>query len=112
MLTGKGRTKLARNLILVEAFDRGNRRALAGNGIGDARTRRHAVQQHRAGAADAMFATKMSACEIELLANEIRQAGARLCGGLDRALVDDQCNRAHAAASAIARFSTFTWICR
>ena len=66
------------NLVLVEAFDRGDLCPFAGNGIGDARARRHAVEQHRAGAADAVFAAEMRAGQIELVADEIGEIGARL----------------------------------
>ena len=56
MLAGEGRAKLCRNVVFVEAFDRDDLCPFAGHRIGDARTRRHAVEQHRACAADAVFA--------------------------------------------------------
>ena len=108
MLAGEGRAKLRRNAVLIEAFDRGDLSPFAGHRIGDARARRHAVEQHRACAADAVFAAEMRTGQIEFFADEIREVGARLGQGLHRALVHGECDHVHAAASRTARFSTFT----
>ena len=108
MLAGEGRAKLRRNVVVIEAFDRGDLGPFAGNRIGDARTRRHAVEQHRARAADAVFAAEMRTGQIEFVADEIRQIGARLGESLHRALVHGEFDHVHAAASLTARFSTLT----
>ena len=83
MLAGKGRAKLGRDLVVIEAFDGGDAGAVAGHGIGDAGARRHAVEQQRAGAANAVLAAEMGAGQIEVVAQEIGEMGARLDGGLD-----------------------------
>ena len=77
VFAGEGRTKLCRNAVLIEAFDRGDFCPFASHRIGDARTRRHAVEQHRASTADAMFAAEVRTGQVELLANEVRKIGAR-----------------------------------
>ena len=78
MLAGEGRAKLRRNAVLIEAFDRGDLSPFAGHRIGDARARRNAVEQHRACAADAVFAAEMRTGQVEFFADEIREIGARL----------------------------------
>ena len=108
MLAGEGRTKLRCHRVLVEAFDRGDLRPFAGNGIGDARARRHAVEQHGARAADAVFTAEMRTGQIEFVADEVRKVGTRFRRYLHGALVHGECDHAHAAASRTARFSTLT----
>ncbi len=112
MLAGEGRAKLDHHLVLVETLDRGDLGAFAGDGIGDAGAGRRTIEQHGAGAADAVLATEMRARQIELLAHEIRKAGARLGKSLHCAAVHVQFDHAHAAASRIARLRTVTWTWR
>ncbi len=112
MFARKGRAKLGRDLVIIEPFDRGDPRAIAGDRIGDAGTRRHVVEQQRARAAHAVLAAEMGAGQIETVAQEIGEMGARLDRSLDGARVDDERDRGHADASLIARRSTATWMCR
>ena len=62
--------------------------AVAGHRIGDAGANRHAVDQHRAGAADAVLAAEMGAGQVAALAQKIRQMGARLDAARNRLAVD------------------------
>ena len=104
MFAGKCRTQLRADVIVVEALDRGNARASAGYGIGDARTHRNAVDQHGAGAAHAMFAAEVGAGEVLRLTNEIGKMRAGLDLRIDRSAVDGEQNRGHdPLARAIAR---------
>ncbi len=108
MLARKGRPQLDDDLVFVETFDRGHLRAIAGDRIGDAGPRRHAVEQQRTGAADAMFAAEMRAREIEVIAQKVRQMRARLNGSVNLTGIDGEGDRRQAEASATARRKAVT----
>ena len=50
--------------VIFIAFDGGDFTAFAGHGEGDARARGLAVNEHRAGAADAVFAAEVRSCQV------------------------------------------------
>ena len=108
MLASEGGAERDGDFVVVEAFDGGHPGAVASDGIGDACACRHVVQQHGAGAADAVFAAEMGTGQMQSIAQEIGEVGARLDHRLDGARIDDQRNRGHARASATARRSTAT----
>ena len=95
--------QFAGNLVIIEAFDRGYIGALAGERVGDAGARRNAIDEHRAGAANAMLAAEMRPGEVQLLANEIGEMGARLDRASDLLAVHRQRDFAHCSACAAAR---------
>src|SRR4029077_9330478 len=101
VLPREGRTQFGSDFVLVEAFDGGHLSSVAAYGIGDARPRRDAIEQHRAGAAHPVFAAEMGAGQIEFVTNKIGKTGPRLCRSLDRPLVYRECNIDHAAAPRI-----------
>src|SRR4029077_4879782 len=112
--TRKGRAKLVRDLVVVQAFDRGDTRSVAGAGVGDTGADRHIIEQEGARAAYAMLAAEMSAGQVEGIAQEIRKMGPRLdrcadCASVDR---DQDLDRVHAADSLIARRSSVVPMCR
>src|SRR5439155_14039292 len=106
--------QLAHDLVVVEALDRGDARALARHRIGDAGARRFAVDQDGASAAHSVLAAEMRAGEVLPFSQEIREVHPRLDRGADVTAVDDQCQRHHDAnACANARPSAAIWIrCR
>src|SRR5580700_3227274 len=59
-----------------------------------------------------MLATQVRPRQVELVAQEIRQMGTRINRLVDRASVDGEADRRHAAASSIARRRIAIWICR
>src|SRR5258706_1851346 len=112
MLAGKGGAKLNGDFIIIQSFDGGDARSVAGDGVGDAGTRRHVVEQQRACPAHAVLAAEMGAGQIKTVAQEISEMGARLRRGLDRARVHGKRDPGHVEASAIARRSTTSSMCR
>src|SRR5580693_2479407 len=68
MMSRESRPQLARNLVLVEAFDGGDFGVFASDREGDARAYRHVVDEEGAGAADAVFAADMRAGPVVRLA--------------------------------------------
>src|SRR5580698_3087353 len=112
VFAAEGGAQFGGDLVVVEAFDRGDACAVAGRRKGDARARRHVVEQQRARAAHAVFAAEMRPRQVELVAQEIRQMGAGINRLVDRASVDGEADRRHAAASSIARRKIAIWICR
>ena len=66
-----------------QAFDGFHLRAVALHGEGQAAAHGLAVEQHRAGAAHAMFAADMAAGQRKILAKKIDQGLARLDAGRD-----------------------------
>src|SRR5262249_56009319 len=97
MLTRKRRAQLLHDRIVVEAFDRLHRNAVALNRIRDAGARRLVVDQHGACAAYPVFASEMGSRQAAMLAQEIGQMGARLDQRLDLASIHAQRNRRHDA---------------
>src|SRR4029077_15702141 len=59
--------------LIAEALDRRDLTALRLDGEQDARERRAAVQEHRAGSAGALLAGDLRARQTDLLAQELRQ---------------------------------------
>ena len=78
VLAGERRAQLDGDLVVVEPLDRGDLRARASRGIGDAGSCRHTVQQDGAGPADAVLAAEMRSREVELVADEVRKICPRL----------------------------------
>src|SRR5205085_1323834 len=108
----KGLAQLGAELI-VESLDRGDRGARAGERVGDAGAGRGAVDQHRAGAANAVLAAEMRAGEVQRVAQEVAEMRPRLDLGGNGPSVDGERNRAHGpTASSTARLSATTWIWR
>ena len=64
--------------VVVEAFDGGDVGVVASDRKGDAGAYRHAVDEQRAGAADAVLAAEMGAGQVVRLAQQIGEMGARL----------------------------------
>ena len=84
---------------------RGDLGAVAGHRIGDAGARRHAVDQHRAGAADAVLAAEMRAGQVAAARAGNRRDGcaARRCAGTGLPLTVSEIGFMRAAACRIAR---------
>jgi hypothetical protein len=107
----EGRAQFDRDLILIEALDRGDVGAAAGAGKGQARADRLAVEEKRTGPADPVLTSQMRSREVQVLAQEIGQMQARLDHGRDRAAVDAERERhrrllrSHAASGTFARRS-------
>ncbi len=108
MLAPEGRAKFCGDFIIIEAFDRGHPRSIAGDGVNDAGTSRHIVEQQRACSAHPVLAAKMGAGQIEAVTQKIGEMGARFCRRIDSAPVHDKRDHGHAEASLIARRSTVT----
>src|SRR5215217_3733800 len=112
VLAGERVSKLNRHFVM-QAFDRRDYSAVARDGIGDAGARRRPVDQNGAGAAHPVLAAEMSAGEIAVLTDEIREMRTRLDLGLDRAAVYSHGNAGHADdVRATARLSAATCIWR
>ena len=102
--------QICEHSVLGQAFDGFHR--FSGNlrGQGQAAARGAPVDQHRAGAADAVLATEMGSGQLELLAQEIGQMLPRLDAAPQRLAVERRVDldvfmaaevrRAHAAALA------------
>ena len=104
-------TQLAGQFVVVEALDRRDVGACAGDGEGDAGPRRLAFQQHRARAADAVLATQMRSRQAAVFAQRIRQTQARRQRQLANSAVDGEGECRHAISRA-ARARIAAWICR
>ena len=91
----ESRPQLARDLVVVEAFYGGDFCVLASDGEGDARAYRHAVDEQRAGAADAVLAADMGAGQVVRLAQQVSEMRARLDVGAQHAAVDRQADLGH-----------------
>ena len=59
VLVVEGRARFNRDLVLIEALDRGDVGAAAGDGKGQARADRLAIEEKRAGPADPVLASEM-----------------------------------------------------
>src|SRR5204862_2405445 len=82
-------------------FDGGEGMAVRLHGEHDARAHRLAVEEHRAGAAHAVLAADVSAGQVQLVAQEVREQQAGLDLALVGAAVDgdgDPVETIHAAA--------------
>ena len=77
-------------VVLGEAFDRADLSAVRLHGEHQARAHRLAVDDHRAGAADAVLAADMGAGLPAILADGVGQRTPRLDGDGVRAAVDGQ----------------------
>ena len=112
MVSRESRPQLARDFVLVEAFDGGDFGVFASDGEGDARAYRRAVDKERAGAADAVLAADMGAGKVVRLAQQVSEMRARLDLGAQRAAVDRQADLAHrpaARSTARRRATTCVW---
>src|SRR4051812_16669347 len=104
--------QFARDLVVVQSLDGDDFGAVAGDRIGDAGAHRYAVDQDRAGAADAVLAAEMGAGQVAAFAQEIGQMRARPDRSGNRLAVDGERNLVHApAACRTARASATVWIC-
>jgi len=108
VLAGKGGAKLDGDFIIIQPFDRGHARSVAGDGVGDAGARRHVVEQQRACPAYAVLAAEMGAGQIETVAQKISEMGGAARRRLDGARVHGERDHGHVEASTIARRSTAT----
>ena len=93
VLAVEGRAQFDRDLVVVEALDRGDVGAAAGAGKGDARADRLAIDEKRAGPAHPVLASQMRSREVQFLAQEIGQMQTRLDLRRDRAAVDAERQR-------------------
>ena len=96
MISAKRLAQFARELVVIEAFDRRDLGARAGDRERDAGSRRLAVQQHCASAADAVLATQMRARQAAALAQRVGQTHARRQGQLVNPPVDGEGEFRHA----------------
>src|SRR5262245_58526965 len=78
MVLGEGFTQSSHRGIVLQPLDGDDLGPLAGQRVGDARTRRRAFDQHRTGAADAVLATDMGAGQELVLAQEVGEVEPRL----------------------------------
>ena len=78
----KGLAQIRHHRIIGIALDGGDPGTIAGSRQGDARTLRRAVDQYRAGTAHPMLTRQMRARQPKVLAQCIRQAGARFTAQL------------------------------
>ena len=74
--------------VLCHRFDGGDGVALHLHRESEARPRRRAVDQHGAGAANAVLAADMGAGQAEILAQHVREQAARLDSGLVSTPID------------------------
>jgi hypothetical protein len=88
VLFGEGAAQHGHQRIGLEGFQRLDAAALGGDGKRDAAAHRLAVEQHGAGAADAMLAAQMGGGQVQPVAQEVGQRLARLDAGADRGAVD------------------------
>ena len=84
---GEGLAERVHERIVGESLDGAHVRPVAGRGERDARSRRGPVDEHCARAADPVFAAKVGPREVQALAQEIGEVGARLDLGLDQPAV-------------------------
>jgi hypothetical protein len=76
-----------------EALDRQDRAVLGVHDSRHAAPERLAVDEHRAGAADALAAARLRTGDVEVVAQDLEEASVRVARDLPRDPVDDQPDR-------------------
>src|SRR5262245_66068814 len=87
-MLAEGRLQRREALVARETFDGGDLRALGLHREHEARAHCRAVDQHRAGAADAVLAADMRAGEAEVMAQAVGERQPRLDADFDLFAVD------------------------